>query len=215
MGDFLKIIWERKAFGLSATLLFSASAEFFTLSYWLARFLLIPGPTWWDDMRIISTAIDGIGKVLFFIILLTDVNYIYRMPFDVHILVVCYRTSGIPVYSARFKTQKPLEIEETLLAGLLTALNNVFREVGRKEISLENVAGPGLHFILKWGQDIVTLIVADCDTFFLRQAAKQFTFDFETRFQSQIKTETPNLDAYNSAAGLLETNFPFLTIKNR
>ncbi len=204
---------EPKAFGLSASLLVSVCADIFTLIYWFARFLLAPVPEWWDDMRTISMAVDGIGKVLFFIIILTDVDYIYRLPFDVHMLLICYRSSGIPIYHARFSTKKPIQIEETLLAGLFTALNNVFREVGRQEISLEHVAGSGLHFLLKWGENVVTLVVADKDTYFLRQAIQQFSRDFQAHFHGPIQSQTPNLDAYNSTAPLIESSFPFLSVK--
>ncbi|HMF32272.1 MAG TPA: hypothetical protein VKK79_12695, partial [Candidatus Lokiarchaeia archaeon] len=139
-------------------------------------------------------------------------DYFYRLPFDVYLLLVMSRLTGLPVYEAVIKAEKPIQVDPPLLAGLFTAMNTIFQEIGHKQVALESVAGPGLRFLIEWGNEVATLVMTDRDTYYLRQAVKQFTRDFEAQYASQIKSGTPNLDAYNGAEEIIKRNFPFFTI---
>jgi hypothetical protein len=206
---------ERLALILCAAILIGLIAQPFSLVCYFGLALRVPLPDWWSNLREINTGLSLIYYILYFGILMIKVDYIYRLPFDVHMVLVCYRSSGLPVFTVRFKTKKPARVDPDLLSGLFTALNQMFQEVGREDISLENVAGPGMHFLLEWGENVVTLVVTDQDTFYLRQAVKQFTTDFETCYAQEVKACTPEVSAYDQASKLIKQNFPFITIEEK
>ncbi len=203
---------ERRALAFTLALLVTTVGHLLGLIYYAILATGIPVPAWYSALRPITATISMLGLLIFWFMMLPNVDYIYRLPFDVHLLVVCYRTSGLPAYTANFKTQQPLKIEPNLLAGLFTALNSVFMEVGRKEVALESVAGPGMHFLLEWGTGVATLVVSDRDTHYLRQAVKGFTRDFEARYAADIKAQTPQVNVYDQASEIIKRNFPFLLI---
>ena len=118
---------ERMAFLLFLCMLIALVAISFSLVYYTAVALGISTPPWWPILRDVDTIISDVVIILYILTLMVYVDYIYRLPFDVHRLIVFYRLSGLPVYNARFVVQKPIAVEESLLAGFFTALNNVFQ----------------------------------------------------------------------------------------
>ncbi|HMF32107.1 MAG TPA: hypothetical protein VKK79_11865, partial [Candidatus Lokiarchaeia archaeon] len=79
--------------------------------------------------------------------------------------------------------------------------------------SLRGVVGTGMHFLLEWGEDVVTLVVTDQDTYYLRQAMKQFTRDFEACYPADIKAQNPDVSCYGNAKDIIKRNFPFFVIE--
>lgn len=218
-GLFFPIFWhmyrytrEKVALLLCIAVFILISADFSGIFDYTGLALQVPLPDWWQSLRGITTGISFIADFFIWGTFLIKRDYIYRLPFDVHMLLVMYRDSGLTTYEARFTAQHPIHIEGSLLAGFFTALNSVFEEVGRKEVSLEGVVGSGLHFILEWGKKIVTLVVTDQDTYYLRQAVKFFTRDFETCYEAKLEACTTEMGSFNQAADLIKKNFPFFKI---
>jgi hypothetical protein len=203
---------EKLAVILCVGVLFYIVGSVEAMLYWIGMLSGLPLPTWWQILHSTEEYPIFIGDILLFGTFLVKRDYIYRLPFDVHLLLVVYRASGLPAYTTRFETHRPIQIDGTLLSGLLTAMNSLFQEVGRKEVTLKSVEGAGLHFLLQWGKDVVTLVVTDQITFYLQQAVKQFTQDFEACYTTEIKACTPDLNAYNDATKLIKPNFPFFTV---
>jgi hypothetical protein len=181
--------------------------------FWIGQSGGIQLPYWWSSLGGLEFGLWYAGEFLYWLILILKIDYIYRLPFDVHRVLVISRTNGVLAYETHFATKKSILMDNDLLAGFFSALNNIFLEVGRKNIALESVAGPGMNFIIDWGEYIATLMVTDQDTYYLRHAMTQFTRDFEKRFAEPLRENNPNSAIYETAKDLIEKNFPFFRIQ--
>jgi hypothetical protein len=165
---------------------------------------------------IFSNALPLLGLILFTVTYLSDVNWLYRLPHDTFLLIVT-TPSGLPIYKVEFKTRKNIQIEESLLSGMLTAINSVFSELFQvKNTEIDSISSKGIQILMKPGsqQKIVALVITEKTTYFLDKALQRYANTFEREFSRELEANILNTTVYARAIEFLNTIFPFFVVDN-
>ena len=172
----------------------------------------IPKPDLINDLSNYANIFPFIGIIMFVITYLSNINYLYRLPNDNYLLMVLEK-SGTPLYSVRFKTRKKINVEEVLLSGMISAINNVFKEIFKEETAISEISSKRLSILMETGEKTVALLITDKVTYFLDKALILFLKNFELKFQKEIKNDVRDLMVFEKATELLAPIFPFFIIE--
>lgn len=164
------------------------------------------------ELSEIANVFPLIGILLFVIVYLVNIDYIYRLPNDTFTLLVLKR-GGIPVHSVHLKTRKKTTIKEFLLSGMITAIDNVFREIMDEELPIERITSQGINILIKSGQTLSVVVITDKITYFLDKGLQRYINEFEKKYADEIKRDEENMHAYDGALKILKQVFPFFIIK--
>ncbi len=125
---------------------------------------------------IIPNVVQFFGLIVFTISILTDIDYLYRLPFDVN-LVLITRSSGAPVFSYTPET-KHGRADPLLFSGLITALAKFTEEISARGSTLETVhsGDVSIHVLKKEinGTDLYAVVTAEKITYYLKSGMKNF-----------------------------------------
>jgi hypothetical protein len=153
-----------------------------------------------------------IGLLLFIIVYLTDIDYIYRMPFDTYSIIVAYRDSGNLIHASFLKTSKPLPIETHLVSGMLVAMNSLFGEIFRGKHVIQQITGANAALLFEGGEKILGIVVTERVSFYLGQSLRHYLKEFEQKFKSLINEKEANILKFQDARLLVEQCFPYCEI---
>ncbi len=168
-------------------------------------------PPFFDAIFNISSVFPFIGITLFVIVYLINIDYIYRLPNDNFILLVL-RSGGTPIHTIHLRTRKQIDVKEFLLSGMITAINNVFKEIIEEEIPIERITSQGINILIRSGEYISAVIITDKVTYFLVKGLQRYINEFEVKFAEEIKRNEENIHAYDDAVEILRSVFPFFII---
>lgn len=159
-----------------------------------------------------TIAFQALGLSIFAIIYLTDIDYLYRLPNDVFMVMVVTKT-GIPLHTVKLKTRRPVVIETDLLSGLLSAINNVFEEIFKTPSSIQNISSEQIHLLMESGEKVVGVAVTDNISYFLDEALKRYTKEFEEKFAEELSQRSQDIADYYNAIELIKPVFPFFIVE--
>ncbi|MHA1732336.1 MAG: hypothetical protein ACTSU5_10345 [Promethearchaeota archaeon] len=173
-------------------------------------------PDWLDAVSNLSEVLPLVGIALFTIVYLRDVDYIYRLPFDVHSLIVV-RHDGVILHDVRGRTNEDVNLDEMLFSGMVTAINSLFQEVfGFKEaheVNIHAISSEKIHVMANRGEYISAMVISERATYFLEQALRRYTREFERTFARQLQRDEKNLVEYKPATELVKSIFPFFLVE--
>lgn len=167
--------------------------------------------SWLGPIADYTIAIQALGLFIFVIIYITDINYIYRLPNDVFMLMVVTK-AGLPLHRVKLKTRREVVIEGDLLSGLLSAINNVFEEIFKTHATIHNISSKEIHLLMEPGKWIVSVVISDQISYFLTKALKRYTRAFEERFSKELKERIQDVSTYQDAIDLIKPIFPFFIV---
>ncbi|MHA1650999.1 MAG: hypothetical protein ACTSYB_12460 [Candidatus Helarchaeota archaeon] len=159
----------------------------------------------------LGNAFFVVGLIIFTITYVFDIDYIYRLPHNVYLLMVLTR-AGIPLHIVKFKTKRNIDHESDLLSGLISAINNVFEEVFRTTASIRKISSDDIHLLMESGEKVVCVLITDNLSFFLTRALKRYTKIFEQEFQLELEENIQDSVVYNKAVELIKPIFPFFKV---
>ncbi|MHA1229571.1 MAG: hypothetical protein ACTSRP_00620 [Candidatus Helarchaeota archaeon] len=165
-----------------------------------------------DFFGSIGNVFPSVGIIMFVITYLVDINYIYRLPNDIYLLMVLTKV-GTPLHTVKLKTRKKIRIEEVLLSGMISAINSVFKEIFKKDTVINEISSEGISIIMKAGDNILSLVITDKPTYFLEKALSRYVKAFEKEFEKEIKSGIKDLVVFDRAIDLLHSIFPFFIIE--
>jgi hypothetical protein len=176
-------------------------------------FLPVPTPEFIGNLSALGNILPFLGLTAFTIVYLTNINYLYRLPNDVFLLMVVTR-AGIPLHSVRLRTRAKVAIETDLLSGMISAINSVFSEVFKTQTTIRNISSEGLYILMEPGEkeQIMALVITDKVSFFLDKALKRYAKTFEQEFAVQLKNYVQDTAVYQTAITLIKPIFPFFII---
>jgi hypothetical protein len=163
----------------------------------------------------VGHALPLIGLMFIFIIYLTDFDYIYRLPFDVHVVLVAYKQSGNLISAIRMKTQKELQFEVHLVSGMLLAMNGIFGEIFSSSRNIQEISGLNAQLLFEGGQEILAIVVTDNSSYYLRESLKSYVKAFEKHFAAAIHAREPNLKKFQTADQLVLEYFPYCNVNTK
>ena len=173
-----------------------------------------PKPDWLTDIAPLGLVLQAFGLILFTVTYLTNIDYLYRLPNDIFLLMVT-TTAGIPLHSVKFRTHREGQIEEDLLSGMLSAINSVFSEVFKEDSSIRNISSEGISVLMEPGNEkqILALVITDKISYFLDKALKRYAKAFEKHFSQELAERIQDTVAYADAINLIKPIFPFFIIE--
>ncbi|TFF89473.1 MAG: hypothetical protein EU549_00445 [Promethearchaeota archaeon] len=166
-----------------------------------------------SDLAAIANVFPSIGIMMFVITYLVNINYLYRVPFNVYLLVILTKYSGTPLYGVELKARKKVQIEKTLLSGMITAINNVFTEIFRTDTNVRNISSRGIKILMESGEHIDSIVITDRESYFLSQGLNRFTKLFEKKYAKELQQGARNLYIFKDATYFLKKVFPFFIIE--
>ncbi len=159
----------------------------------------------------LSNGLYAIGLIIFTITYVFDIDYIYRLPNDIFLLMVLTK-AGIPLHTIKLKTRRQVDIESDLLSGLISAINNVFEEVFKSATTIQNISSEQVHLLMEPGEKIVCLVITDKLTYFLSRALKRYAIMFEKEFSTELNQKRQDTLTYRNAIKLIKPIFPFFKV---
>ncbi len=161
----------------------------------------------------VSEYLKLLGLFMFIITYLLDVDYIYRLPFNIYILTVLYK-DGNKIHTVRLKTSRKIQIEDVLLSGLISAINSVYSQTLETKSLIESISSKDASILLKSGEFITVVIVTDKGSAVLLNALERYVKEFEYKFHDLLKNQIVNMTAFESAKELIAAIFPFFQIES-
>ncbi len=189
------------------------SAGFIIISFGDYLSYFHASPDWLLEILDLGDILPMTGLLLFLLVYLSDIDYIYRLPNNNYILIVANKT-GTMIHSVRFTTRRPLRIQPELLAGLLSAINSVFKSGLEVSADITSIASKNLTILLESGKSIVAAIVADKTPAILGKALKRYVTEFEAKFAEQFTVQSGNVTPFDAALDLLKPIFPFFIVEH-
>lgn len=152
---------------------------------------------------------------LFFLlgIYFSNLNYVYRLPFDVYLILVAYKTSGTLASAVWLETKKRMDFEVHLISGMLTAMNGIFGEIFESKRFIQEISGANATILFEVGNELISVVISQKSSFYLSQSLKGYLKAFEKKYSQEIQSRQPNLRKYEGAKDLISEYFPFCTIK--
>ena len=152
-----------------------------------------------------------LGLFIFIITYLLDLNYIYRLPFNTSFLMVL-KNNGAKIQSIRLKTERKVDVEDELLSGLISAINNLYIHSVKSKHSIESITSKDTIVLLYSGEYVTGVIVSDKASLILLKSLKKFTTEFEKRYHNLLERETTRIDVFNTSKDLVISSFPYFKI---
>lgn len=171
-------------------------------------------PAWLAAISDLSEVLPALGIALFTLGYLSNVDYIYRLPFDVYNLMVMYH-NGNAIHSVQFRTQRVVQFDQLIFAGMITAINSLFREVFKLDArtNIHTIASARYKVLIATGSHVSVMIVTERESYFLAQALKRYTRLFERTFCESLAQQSVDLSNFKTAERLLTPVFPFFEIE--
>lgn len=204
-----RVTREKTALALLAGMILITYGQFITGIRWSIFYLNTP-PLW---IVLDSLSWGGImlGVLTISLTYVIRIDYTYRLPNNYYMLLVM-TSSGLTIHHVIFKSGRTIKIDETLLAGFLTAINSMFVETLEVKHPLENILSKDATILMKRGKWITVAIVGDTASAMLENALKRHVKDFEAKYGAQLAENMPETSQYNSATELISQVFPFFKV---
>ncbi len=154
-----------------------------------------------------------LGLFMFIITYLLDVDYIYRLPYNIYILTVLYK-NGNKIHTVRLKSERKIQIEDILLSGLISAINSVYSQTLQTQSLIESISSKDASILLKSGEFITVVIVTDKGSAVLLNALERYVKEFEKKFHALLTKQEANMTEFESAKELISAIFPFFQIES-
>ncbi|MEM2637106.1 MAG: hypothetical protein QXL15_02020 [Candidatus Korarchaeota archaeon] len=169
-----------------------------------------------EILDLLSSAGDLIVFMGLLIILITyasDIDFIYKFPFDSYILMVYYNY-GVMIYSTEFVSKKSKSIEEDLVGGLISSLNTIFVNVLELERDImQQVSGKKAHILAASGKYITAAIISERMSVYLLRALRRFVKEFEDEFRKELEANENDRSKFIRANALVMNVFPYISLK--
>ncbi|NWF95771.1 MAG: hypothetical protein HXY34_06480 [Candidatus Thorarchaeota archaeon] len=142
------------------------------------------------------------------IALITDIEYMYRLPVDVYSISVI-RDSGVYLYSYG---HDPDVSDPGLLSSAICAMSLFMKETSKSASSLRRVSTSNRAILIEPREDegVIFVAVVERATLVLLRSLQLFADQFVQRYPRETYSDIVNPEDYADASQLVYTAFPFL-----
>lgn len=167
----------------------------------------------WGIMKTLADSIPILGVFMLVIIYVSDISFIYRLPFNHYFLMVSYR-SGLPLFSIPFQTKgRTMHLQEGIFSGMMSALNTVYSSILFSEEPIEEIRSEGISLFAENGKFITATVASEQVSRVLYRGMRQFVSEFETIFEPQLINMENDMDQFMFGKLMFTRIFPFLIPK--
>jgi len=164
-------------------------------------------------MILVSDMVITLGNILYIFAILKEPKLLYILPFKIYRIVVKDR-EGFPLFDHDWSLSN---INETIFTGFINTVQLLSEEImdvgGLLDINLKE----GI-LIVRESEKITVGLVSSKSSKLLRQSLKNFTADFEIKFQKELKESMKDMKQYDNAYELIDkhfSNFPSRIIPSK
>jgi hypothetical protein len=162
---------------------------------------------------LVSTSIAIIGLFIFTLAITIEPKLLYILPFTIYRIVV-KDNQGYPLFDYDWSKS---QVSESMFTGFINAVQLMSEELIKMGGLLDVNVKDGI-LILHESEYITVGLAASKTSKLLRDSVTKFTFDFESKFQKQLKERCRDMKEYESAHELIEkhfSNFPSRLIPSK
>lgn len=186
----------------------------------VAHIIYVLGDNFFLNFFDYTTLADVMGIIGIFLLLinyLSNLDYLYRLPFPIHQIII-YNNSGLCVYSRTVRTKgiKAITIEEMLFSGLISAISNGIKESLGTTTELRYIDATNKHILLEMYKGLTIVVVSDNRSKLLVESIKTVNKLIPDDIRNELNgslinvSKIPNLfDSYIKIA------FPYIIITNQ
>lgn len=160
----------------------------------------------------IGTFFAFIGMFVLYCLISIAFHVVYRLPQENYGLMVS-DPHGIVLYFIRFKTSHPIELQEDLLSGFLSAVHAMFDESLKAKKKVNLISSGDAEILMEHGKHVSIIFLAQKISGLVAGELRHFIKEFERIFAQELKTKQMNLAVYKKTQELVERRFPYFEIE--
>jgi len=171
--------------------IYSLGSGFFFVLYGFATFFIY-----------ISDVVALIGLLIFTLAISIEPKLLYILPFTIYRIVV-KDNQGYPLFDHDWSKS---QVSENMFTGFINAVQLMSEEVIKMGGLLDVNLKEGI-LIIHESERITVGLATSKTSKLLRDSVSKFTFDFENKFQKQLKESCRDMKEYETAHELIEKHF--------
>ena len=171
--------------------IYSLGSGFFYILYGFAPFFIL-----------VSDIAGIIGLLILSLAIAIEPKLLYILPFTIYRIVV-KDNQGYPLFDHDWSKS---QVSENMFTGFINAVQLLSEEVIKMGGLLDVNLKEGI-LILHESEHITVGLAASKTSKLLRDSVTKFTFDFEHKFQKQLKESCSDMKEYDTAYELIEKHF--------
>ena len=190
--------------------------EFFSLFIiFLAHIIYVLGDNFvlgTFDYNTLADTMGIIGIFLLFINYLSNLDYLYRLPFPIH-QIIAYNSSGLCVYSRSVYTKgfKIIQVEEMLFSGLISAIASAVKDTLGTSTELRYIDATNKHILLQMNKGLTFVVIADNKSSLLMESIKTVNNLVSPTLRSKIEENIVNISEFSDEFDkLVKIGFPYI-----
>ena len=171
--------------------IYSLGSTVFYILYGFATFFIL-----------VSDVVGILGLFIFTLAITIEPKLLYILPFTIYRIVV-KDNKGYPLFDYDWSKS---QVSENMFTGFINAVQLMSEELVKMGGLLDVNLKDGI-LILHESEYITVGLAASKTSKLLRDSVTKFTFDFENKFQEQLKESCRDMKKYETAHELIEKHF--------
>ncbi len=189
------------------------------LIIFIAHIIYVLGNNYFLNFINYENIADTLGIIGIFLLLLnylTNLDYLYRLPFPIHQIII-YNNSGLCIYSRSVRTKgiDAIFVEEMLFSGLISAISSAIKESLGTSTELRYIDATNKHILLEMYKGLTIVVVSDNKSKLLVESIKTVNKLIPDDFRENLNTSLVNVskisDLFDS---YIKIAFPYLVIQD-
>ncbi|MFX0098823.1 MAG: hypothetical protein ACFFCS_04520 [Candidatus Hodarchaeota archaeon] len=195
------------------TATFAGWLIFSIINFYANLYITIFG-TWLQNLYSFGQLIMAISLFALLLGFIINPKYLYRMPYDYYILMVA-KPSGTVVFSQQFQSRKEPELNEDLVSGFLSAVNDMFNQTLDSRYAIEEISNKDRIICIMPGKSVIVTIIGERVTGVLKRALKRFVILFEEKYIDVLESDRIlPISHFDGTKELIPKCFPFFKEKS-
>lgn len=162
-------------------------------------------------IKIIGDSLPIVGIFLFLFVNLSDLSFLYQVPYDHYFLIVSIKNNGLVVMNMKFENKRTnIKIGENLISGMISALNAVYKSIFKSKTNFSEIVSDDISMVFETGQYVSAMIGADQISGIIKSGLKQFILDFEKQYAQKLSIHPNYVGELQDGKKIFNKIFPFL-----
>jgi hypothetical protein len=156
-----------------------------------------------------------LGVYGLFLTYLANIDYLYRLPVPIHQILI-FSDSGLPIYTRDVYSQgiEQTKVEETLFAGVITAISSLIKESLGTDAKLQHINATGKQVFFNEKNNMTFVIITDEGTRMLKESLLLFSRLVYAKLSGNFMEEPIQQQNYiEPIDNLLKKSFPYIAIR--
>ena len=165
-----------------------------------------------DDFQVHNTWLLTFALIAILTAYITNPEFAYSVPFDVYQLLVINSEQGITLFSFinEFRQKGGTMTHSALKSPAIVAIQNLVREIAYAEGHIILIGMSDRILIMKSRGLIVTVLIAEQNSYFINKGLEDFTKRFYEEFEEHIVNFMGNVSVFHDATKLIRAHLPFM-----